>query len=159
MKGGKRLCQTIIVSWRAGRSNGSKSWSLLFALITTKNMAACHWTVAVQCLVSALPTAHYADISASLSCRKMQSWKPYSRKRRPLIANSAASRSQLTENGCTAQSAVPKKLAVNRPQQGCVNIGRNNNRCNAFALRKPCAARLFWGHFCIGRVWIPFVRF
>ena len=53
------------------------------------------------------------------------------------------SRSQLTENGCTAHSAVPKKLAVSRQQQGCVSIGRNNNRCNAFALGKPCAARLF----------------
>ena len=46
-------------------------------------------------------------------------------------------------NGCTAHSAVPKKLAVSRQQQGCVSIGRNNNRCNAFALGKPCAARLF----------------
>ena len=59
------------------------------------------------------------------------------------IANNAASRSQLTENGCTAHSAVPKKLAVSRPQHGCVSTGRNNNRCNAFALGKPCAARLF----------------
>ena len=67
----------------------------------------------------------------------------YSRKYRPLIVNNAASRSQLTENGCTAHSAVPKKLAVSRQQQGCVSIGRNNNRCNAFALGKPCAARLF----------------
>ena len=83
------------------------------------------------------------DISASLSCRKMQDWKPYSRKYRPLIVNNAASRSQLTENGCTAHSAVPKKLAVSRQQQGCVSIGRNNNRCNAFALGKPWAARLF----------------
>lgn len=64
-------------------------------------------------------------------------------KYRPLIVNNAASRSQLTENGCTAHSAVPKKLAVSRQQQGCVSIGRNNNRCNAFALGKPCAARLF----------------
>ena len=108
-----------------------------------KSTAACHWIVTVQCWVSALPTAHYADISASLSCRKMQDWKPYSRKYRPLIVNNAASRSQLTENGCTAHSAVPKKLAVSRQQQGCVSIGRNNNRCNAFALGKPCAARLF----------------
>ena len=68
----------------------------------------CHWTVTVQCWGSVLPTAHYADISASLSCRKMQGWKLYSRKYRPLIANNAASRSQLTENGCTAHSAVPK---------------------------------------------------
>ena len=88
---------------------------------------------------------HYADISASLSCRKMQDWKPYSRKHRPLIANNAASRSQLTENGCTAHSAVPKKLAVSRPQHRCVSTGKNNNRCNAFALGKPCAARLFEG--------------
>ena len=42
-----------------------------------------------------------------------------------------------------SHSAVPKKLAVSRQQQGCVSIGRNNNRCNAFALGKPCAARLF----------------
>ncbi len=159
MKGGNRLCQTIIVSWRAGRSSGSRSWLLLSVPTTTKSTAACHWIVTVQCWVSALPTAHYADISASLSCRKMQDWKPYSRKYRPLIVNNAASRSQLTENGCTAHSAVPKKLAVSRQQQGCVSIGRNNNRCNAFALGKPCAARLFWGHFCIGRVWIPFARF
>ena len=69
-------------------------------------------------LVSALPTAHYADISASLSCRKVQGWKPYSRKYRPLIANNAASRSQRNGNGCTAHSTVPKKLAVSRPQQG-----------------------------------------
>ena len=75
---------------------------------TTTSTAACHWTVTVQCWGSVLPTAHYADISASLSCRKMQGWKPYSRKHRPLIANNAASRSQLTENGCTAHSAVPK---------------------------------------------------
>ena len=159
MKVGNRLCQTIIVSWRAGRSSGSRSWLLLSVPTTTKSTAACHWIVTVQCWVSALPTAHYADISASLSCRKMQDWKPYSRKYRPLIVNNAASRSQLTENGCTAHSAVPKKLAVSRQQQGCVSIGRNNNRCNAFALGKPCAARLFWGHFCIGRVWIPFARF
>ena len=105
----------------------------------------CHWTVTVQCWGSVLPTAHYADISASLSCRKMQGWKPYSHKHRPLIANSAASRSQLTENGCTARSAVPKKLAVSRPQHGCVSTGKNSNRCNAFALGKPCAARLFEG--------------
>ena len=85
-----------------------KSWLLLSAPTTTTSTAACHWTVTVQCWVSALPTAHYADISASLSCRKMQGWKPYSRKHRPLIANNAASRSQLTENGCTAHSAVPK---------------------------------------------------
>ena len=103
----------------------------------------CHWTVTVQCWVSALPTAHYADISASLSCRKVQGWKPYSRKYRPLIANNAASRSQRTENGCTAHSTVPKKLAVSRPQQGCVSTEKNNNRCNAFALGKPCATRLF----------------
>ena len=147
------------MSWRAGRSSGSRSWLLLSVPTTTKSTAACHWIVTVQCWVSALPTAHYADISASLSCRKMQDWKPYSRKYRPLIVNNAASRSQLTENGCTAHSAVPKKLAVSRQQQGCVSIGRNNNRCNAFALGKPCAARLFWGHFCIGRVWIPFARF
>lgn len=51
--------------------------------------------------------------------------------------------SLLTENGCTAHNAVPKKLAVSRPQHGCVSTGRNNNRCNAFALGKPCAARLF----------------
>ena len=88
-------------------------------------------------------SAHYADISASLSCRKMQGWKPYSRKYRPLIANNAASRSQLTENGCTAHSTAPKKLAVSRPQQGCVSTEKNNNRCNAFALGKPCATRLF----------------
>ncbi len=37
----------------------------------TKSTAACHWTATVQCWESALPTAHYADISASLSCRKM----------------------------------------------------------------------------------------
>ena len=104
---------------------------------------ACHWTVTVQCWESALPTAHYADISVSLSCRKMQGWKPYSRKHRPLIANNAASRSQLTENGCTARSAVPKKLAVSRPQHGYASTGRNSSRCNAFALGKPCAARLF----------------
>ena len=110
-----------------------------------KSTAARHWTVTVQCWVSALPTAHYADISASLSCRKMQGWKPYSRKYRPLIANNAASRSQLTENGCTAHSTAPKKLAVSRPQQGCVSTEKNNNRCNAFALGKPCAARLFEG--------------
>lgn len=36
-----------------------------------------------------------------------------------------------------------EKLAVSRPQQGFVSIGRNSNRCNAFALGKPCAARLF----------------
>ena len=113
----------------------------------------------VQCWVSALPTAHYADISASLSCRKVQGWKPYSRKYRPLIANNAASRSQRTENGCTAHSTVPKKLAVSRPQQGCVSTGRNNNRCNAFALGKPYGTRLFRGHFCTGRVFIPYVRF
>ena len=47
------------------------------------------------------------------------------------------------ENGCTAHSAVPKKLAVSRPQHGCVSTGKNSNRCNAFALGKPCAARLF----------------
>ena len=159
MKGGKRLCQTTIVSWRVGRNSGSKSWSLPSAPTTTKSTAACRWTVTVQCLVSALPTAHYVDISANLSCRKMQSWKPYSRKHRPLIANNAASRSQLTGNGCTAHSTVPKKLAAGRPQHGCVSIGRNNNRCNAFALGKPCAARLFWGYFCIGRGLIPFARF
>ena len=159
MKGGNRLCKTIIVSWRAGRSSGLRSWVLLSVPTTTKSTAACHWTVTVQCWGSVLPTAHYADISASLSCRKMQGWKPYSRKHRPLIANNAASRSQLTENGCTAHSAVPKKLAVSRPQQGCVSTEKNNNRCNAFALGKPCAARLFWGHFCIGRVLIPFVQF
>ena len=159
MKGGNRLCQTIIVSWRAGRSSGSRSWLLLSVPTTTKSTAACHWIVTVQCWVSALPTAHYADISASLSCRKMQDWKPYSRTYRPLIANNAASCSQLTENGCTAHSTAPKKLAVSRPQQGCVSTEKNNNRCNAFALGKPCAARLFWGHFCIGRVWIPFARF
>lgn len=85
-----------------------KSWLLLSAPTTTTSTAACHWTVTVQCWGSVLPTAHYADISASLSCRKMQGWKPYSRKHRPLIANNAASRSQLTENGCTAHSAVPK---------------------------------------------------
>lgn len=159
MKGRNRLCQTIIVSWRAGRSSGSKSWLLLSVPTTKKSTAACRWTVTVQCWVSALPTAHYADISASLSCRKMQGWKPYSRKHRPLIANNAASRSQLTENGCTARSTAPKKLAVSRPQHGCVSTGRNNNRCNAFALGKPCAARLFWEHFCIGRVLIPFAQF
>ena len=120
-----------------------KSWLFLSAPTTTKSTAACHWTVTVQCWGSALPTAHYADISASLSCRKMQGWKPYSRKHRPLIANNAVSRSQLTENGCTAHSAVPKKLAVSRPQHGCVSIGKNSNRCNAFALEKPCTARLF----------------
>lgn len=120
-----------------------KSWLLLSAPTTTKSTAACHWTVTVQCWESALPTAHYADIFASLSCRKMQGWKPYSRKHRPLIANNAASLSQLTENGCTAHSAVPKKLAVSRTQHGCVSIGKNSNRCNAFALGKPCAARLF----------------
>ena len=92
-----------------------------------------------------LPLDCDADISASLSCRKMQGWKPYSRKYRPLIANNAASRSQLTENGCTAHSTAPKKLAVSRPQQGCVSTEKNNNRCNAFALGKPCAARLFEG--------------
>lgn len=48
-------------------------------------------------------------------------------------------------NGCTARSAVPKKLAVSRPQHGCVSTGKNSNRCNAFALGKPCAARLFEG--------------
>ena len=159
MKGGNRLCQTIIVNWQAGRSSGSKSWLLLSALTTTKSTAACHWTVTVQCWGSVLPTAHYADISASLSCRKMQDWKPHSRKHRPLIANNAASCSQLTENGCTAHSAVPKKLAVSRQQHGCVSIGKNSNRCNVFALGKPCAARLFWWHFCIGRVLIPFARF
>ena len=158
MKGGNRLCQTIIVSWRAGRSSGSKSWLLLSAPTTTKSTVACHWTATVQCWESALPTVHYADISASLSCRKMQGWKPYSRKHRPLIANNAASRSQRTENGCTAHSAVLKKLAVSRPQHGCVSTGRNN-KCNTFALGKPCAARLFWGHFCIGRVLIPFAQF
>ena len=143
MKGGNRLCQTIIVSCRAGRSSGSKSWLLLSAPTTTKSTAACHWTVTVQCWESALPTAHYADISASLSCRKMQGWKPYSRKHRPLTANNVVSRSQLTENGYTAHSAAPKKLAVSRPQQGCVSTEKNNNRCDAFALGKPCAARLF----------------
>ena len=120
-----------------------RSWLLLSVPTTTKSTAACHWIVTVQCWVSALPTAHYADIFASLSCRKMQGWKPYSRKHRPLIANNAASLSQLTENGCTAHSAVPKKLAVSRTQHGCVSIGKNSNRCNAFALGKPCAARLF----------------
>ena len=49
-----------------------KSWLLLSVPTTTKSTAACHWTVTVQCWVSVLPTAHYADISASLSCRKMQ---------------------------------------------------------------------------------------
>ena len=121
----------------------SKSWLSPNVPTTTKNMAACRWTATVICLASAIPTAHYADIFASLSCRKMQGWKPYSRKHRPFIANNAASHSQLTENGCTAHSAVPKKLAVSRPQQGCVSTGRNNNRCNAFALGKPCVARLF----------------
>ena len=59
------------------------------------------------------------------------------------IPTNAASRSQRTENGCTAHSTVPKKLAVSRPQQGCVSTEKNNNRCNAFALGKPCATRLF----------------
>ena len=45
----------------------------------------CRWTANVLCLVSALPTVHCVDISANLSCRKMQSWKPYSRKHQPLI--------------------------------------------------------------------------
>lgn len=40
---------------------------------------------------------------------------------------------------------LPKKLAVSRPQHGCVSTGKNSNRCNAFALGKPCAARLFEG--------------
>ena len=28
-------------------------------------------------------------------------------------------------------------------QQGCVSTEKNNNRCDAFALGKPCAAKLF----------------
>ena len=117
-------------------SSGSKAGYFSLCQLLTKSTAACHWIVTVQCWVSALPTAHYADISASLSCRKMQDWKPYSRKYRPLIVNNAASRSQLTGKRCTAHSAVPKKLAVSRQQQGCEV--RRNNRCNAFPRKALC---------------------
>ena len=53
----------------------------------------------------------------------------------------------------------PKKHAASRPQHGCVSIGRKNNRCNRFALEKPCAARLFGGHFCVGKVFILLAHF
>ena len=148
--------QKVIRLFGERRSSGVNE----FFVLARKRVIQSLWRrVTVQCWESALPTAHYADISASLSCRKIQRWKPYSRKHQPLTANNAASHSQLTENGCTAHSAAPKKLAVSRPQQGCVSTEKNNNRCDAFALGKPCAAKLFWGHFCIGRVLIPFARF
>ena len=77
----------------------------------------------------------------------------------PPTASNAANRSPLMGNGCTARNAVPKKHAASRPQHGCVSIGRKTNRCNCFALEKPCAARLFGGHFCVGKVFILLAHF
>ena len=124
-----------------------------------KEYGSCRWTANAPCLVSAIPTAHCAAISESLSCRKMRSWKLYSPAHQPPTASNAANRSPLMGNGCTARNAVPKKHAASRPQHGCVSIGRKNNRCNRFALEKPCAARLFGGHFCVGKVFILLAHF
>ena len=79
----------------------------------------------------------------------------------PLTAcRQSANRSRPTGNGCTVRSAVPKKPGAGRPPHGYGNTGRkNNSRCNAFALEKPYGTRLFRGHFCTGRVFIPYVRF
>ena len=119
-----------------------------------KEAAVCRWTTNVPCLVSAIPTAHCAAISASLSCRKMRSWKLYSPAHQPPTVSNAANRSLLMGNGYTARENVPKKHAASRPQQGCVSTGRKNNRCNRFALEKSCATRLFGGHFSIGKAFI-----
>ena len=53
-----------------------------------------------------------------------------------------------------------EEARAGRPPHVYGNTGRrNNSRCNAFALGKPYGTRLFRGHFCTGRVVIPYVRF
>lgn len=57
---------------------------------------------------------------------------------------------------------VPKKPAADKPQQEYANTDRSTIKhiqCNHFALRKPCAARIFPGHFYVGNGLIPVALF
>ena len=52
--------------------------------------------------------------------------------------------------------------AADKPQQEYANTDRSTIKhiqCNHFALRKPCAARIFPGHFYVGNGLIPVALF
>ena len=99
----------------------------------------------------------------SALCRKFRAAllpeAPYSSQCPLPSVKNAASTFRRTVNVSTVRTSAPLKQDASKRRQEYANTGRRNTMSNRFALEKPCTARLFGGHFCIGRVFIPVARF